>query len=123
MFQTCYMYTTQSTREGTCRHECTQAITIFDFENPISPNEAGDQCLNKDVYLNEFVQVSGSWEFQAGDDDLWSFVLVDFHTLFKQSWSTSVNSYIAILTLFIMVDLFQDSVEGFERDLISARLY
>ena len=28
---------------------------------------------NKDTYLNEFVRVSESWEFQAGDDGLLSF--------------------------------------------------
>ncbi|GFS36489.1 hypothetical protein Acr_00g0046260 [Actinidia rufa] len=28
---------------------------------------------NKDLFLDEFVWVSGAWEFRVGDDDLWSF--------------------------------------------------
>ena len=34
---------------------------------------------DKDLFLDEFVWVSGSWEFQAGDDGLWSFPRYNGH--------------------------------------------
>ena len=44
------------------------------LKNPNQPQtRLVDGNPDKDLFLDEFVWVSGSWEFRAGDDNLWSF--------------------------------------------------
>ncbi|GFY91439.1 hypothetical protein Acr_07g0016350 [Actinidia rufa] len=67
---TCILHSAPEMRHiGTYVHRQPLSSTL---KTPSTPNEAGD-APNKDMYLNEFVWVSGSWEFQAGDDGLRSF--------------------------------------------------
>lgn len=44
------------------------------LRNPNQPQtRLVDDNLDKDLFLDEFIWVSGGWEFRARDDGLWSF--------------------------------------------------
>ena len=82
---------------------------------------------NKDMYLNDFVWVSGSWEFWAGDDGLYSFPrnngsLRDSKLVFNLGciYCTCINLLCCLSNHSTSVDTFQYSTTCSQKGLSSA---
>ena len=67
------------------------------LRDPSQPQTRLVTCSSdKDMFLDEFVWVSGSWEFQPGDDDLWSFPRYNGSLPDSECFPSSHPSYFVI---------------------------